>query len=146
MLLAQKDTAGARKSFERALTIDPTYFAAAASLAALDMADKKPEDAKKRFEALLAKNPKNGAGPAGAGRSLLPATGAGKDEVAGLLGKAVDANPTEVAPRLLLIDLHLRNNDNKQATAAAQSCRDGRCRTAPSCWPRWAACSRSPAT
>ena len=41
------------------MKIDPSYFAAAASLAALDMADKKPADAKKRFEALLAINPKN---------------------------------------------------------------------------------------
>ncbi len=36
VLLAKKDTVGARKSFERALTLDPNYFAAAASLATLD--------------------------------------------------------------------------------------------------------------
>jgi len=50
--LAQKDPVGARKSFERALTIAPSYFAAVASLVALDVADKKPDDAKKRFENL----------------------------------------------------------------------------------------------
>ncbi len=43
--LAQKDSAAARKSFEQALTIDPSYFAAAVSLATLDMADKKPDEA-----------------------------------------------------------------------------------------------------
>jgi len=37
-----------------------------------------------------------------------------------LLTKAVDANPTDVAPRLLLIELHLRTNDSKLALAAAQ--------------------------
>ena len=118
--LAQKNPAAARKSFERALTIDPTYFAAAAGLATLDMADKKPEDAKKRFEALLAKNPKNGPALLALAR-IADTSGAGKDEVARLLSKAVEANPNEVGPRLLLIELFLRHKDNKQAAAAAQS-------------------------
>jgi putative PEP-CTERM system TPR-repeat lipoprotein len=118
--LAQKNNAAARKSFERALAIDPNFFAAAASLAALDVADKKPDDAKKRFEALLAKNPKNGQALLALAQ-LAAVNNAGKDEVAALLTKAVDANPTDVAPRLLLIDLYLRNKDNKQALATAQS-------------------------
>ena len=118
--LAQKDNAAARKSFERALEIDPNFFAAAASLAAMDLADKKPDDAKKRFETLLAKNPKNG--PALLALAQLAAVnGAGKDEVAALLSKAVDANPTDAAPRLLLIDLLLRHKDNKQALSVAQN-------------------------
>jgi len=118
--LAQKDNAAARTSFERALSIDPNYFAAAASLAALDLADKKPDEAKKRFEALLAKNPKNGQALLALAQ-LAANQGAGKEEIAGLLGKAIEANPTELAPRLLLIDLHLRNKDNKQALATAHS-------------------------
>ena len=118
--LAQKDTAAARKSFEQALVLDPTYFSAAASLATLDMIDKKPADAKKRFESLLAKNPKQGQALL-ALAELAALQGAGKEEVAGLLTKAVDANPTDVAPRLLLIELHLRANDIKLAVAAAQS-------------------------
>lgn len=118
--LAQKDTAAARKSFEQALVLDPTYFSAAASLATLDMIDKKPADAKKRFESLLAKNPKQGQALL-ALAELAALQGAGKEEVAGLLTKAVDATPTDVAPRLLLIELHLRANDIKLAVAAAQS-------------------------
>jgi putative PEP-CTERM system TPR-repeat lipoprotein len=118
--LAQKDTAGARKSFERALAIDPSYFAAAASLASMDMADKKPEDARKRFESLLGKNPKDGRALL-AMAQLSAVNGAGKDEVAALLDKAVAANPEEITPRLLLIDLFLRNNDIKQAMTVAQS-------------------------
>lgn len=118
--LAQKDTAAARKSFEQALAIDPTYFSAAASLAALDMYDKKPADAKKRFEAVLAKNPKQGQALL-ALAELAAMQSASKEEVAGLLTKASEANPTDVAPRLLLIDMHLRNQDNKLALAAAQS-------------------------
>ncbi|MDL2338562.1 MAG: PEP-CTERM system TPR-repeat protein PrsT, partial [Pseudomonadota bacterium] len=118
--LAQKNTAAARLSFEKALAIDPSYFAAAASLAALDMVDKKPTDAKKRFENLLAKNPKNGQALL-ALAELAALQGAGKDEVAVLLSKAVEANPTEVAPRLLLIELYLGTNDGKLAITTAQN-------------------------
>jgi putative PEP-CTERM system TPR-repeat lipoprotein len=118
--LAKNDTAAARKSFEQALKIDPTYFAAVASLATLDMAEKKPAEARGRFEALLAINPKN-AQALQALAALAAANGAGKDEVAGWLTKAVEANPAEAAPRLLLIDLLLRNKDTKQALAVAES-------------------------
>lgn len=119
-LLAKKDTAGARKSFERSLEIDPTYFASVASLAAMDMAEKKPEDARKRFEAVLAKDPKNG--PALLAIAELRARAGGpKDEVAELVGRAITANPTEKGPRLLLIDFHLRNKDTKLALSTAQS-------------------------
>lgn len=118
-LLAKKDLVGARKSFERAVAIDPTFFPAVATLAGLDLANKKPEDAKKRFEAVLAKDPKN-AQALLALAELAARTGATKDEVAKLINNAVTANPTEAPPRLLLIDFHLRNKDIKLATSAAQ--------------------------
>ncbi|HEY8707761.1 MAG TPA: XrtA/PEP-CTERM system TPR-repeat protein PrsT [Burkholderiaceae bacterium] len=118
--LAQNDKAAARKSFERALAIDPSYFAAAASLASLDMADKKPDDARKRFETLLAQNPKNGQALLGLAQ-LAAATGAGKDEIAKLLSKAVEANPDDAAPRLLLVELFLRNKDTEHAITTAQN-------------------------
>jgi len=119
VLLGMRDIPGARKSFERALVIDPLFFPSVASLAALDMMDKKPQDAKKRFETILAKDPKH-AQALLALAELAARTGAAKDEVAKLIGNAVSANPTEAAPRLLLIDFHLSNKDIKQATAAAQ--------------------------
>ena len=119
-LLAKQDKASARKSFERALTIDPSYFPAVASLAAMDMADKKPEDAKKRFEAVLTKDPKNSRA-ALALAEIAARSGATNDEVAKLIGNAVAATPTDVAPRLMLIDFHLRNKDLKAASSAAQN-------------------------
>ena len=119
-LLAKKDVAGARKSFEAALKIDPTFFTAVASLAALDLADKKPEDAKKRFEAVLAKEPKNGQALL-ALAELAARINAPKEEVGALLVKATEANPTEPGPRLLLVDFYLSNKDIKQATSAAQN-------------------------
>ena len=119
-LLAKKDVAGARKSFERALTIDPQFFPAVASLAGLDLADKKPEDAKKRFEAVLAKNPKNVQALL-AIAELAARNNASKDEVSALITKAIDANPTEAMPRLLLIEYYMRNKDLKQAMSVAQN-------------------------
>ena len=119
-LLAKGDAAGARKSFEHALTIDPAYFPAVAGLAGLDMTDKKPDDAKKRFEAVLAKDPKNGQAWL-ALAELAARSGAAPDEVAKLIGNAVAANPTDVRPRLLLIDFYLRNKDVKQASLTAQN-------------------------
>ncbi|MHB1198051.1 MAG: XrtA/PEP-CTERM system TPR-repeat protein PrsT [Polaromonas sp.] len=119
-LLAMRDTAGARKSFERALTIDPNYFAAVAGLAGMDLADKKPDDAKKRFEAVLAKDPKNGQAWL-ALAELAARSGTAKEEVAKLIGNAVAANPADPASRLLLINFHLSNKDFKQASLAAQN-------------------------
>lgn len=118
-LLARKDVAGARKSFERALAIRPAYFPAAASLAALDLQDKKPIDATKRFEAVLAVD----AGNVQALLALaqLRGSGGGKpDEVAVLVAKAITANPTDPAPRVALVNLYLNNKDFKKAVAAAQ--------------------------
>ena len=119
-LVAMRDTAAARRSFEQALTIDSNYFAAVTGLAGLDLADKKPDDAKKRFEAVLAKDPKNGQAWL-ALAELAARSGAAPAEVAKLIGNAVAANPTDLAPRLLLIDFHLRNKDVKQASSAAQN-------------------------
>ncbi|WPC67676.1 PEP-CTERM system TPR-repeat protein PrsT [Rhodoferax ferrireducens] len=118
-LLAKNDVSGARKSFERALVIDPHYFPAVVSLAAIDLADKKPEAAKKRFEAVLDKDPKNGQAWL-ALAELASRAGASKDEVAKLIGSAVAANPTDVKSRLLLIDFDLRQRDFKAAVSAAQ--------------------------
>jgi putative PEP-CTERM system TPR-repeat lipoprotein len=119
-LLAKGDVSGARKSFERALTLDPSFFPAVASLASLDMADKKPAEAKKRFEAMLAKDPKNGQALL-ALAELAVRTGAPKEEIVGLINNAVNANPTEIGPRQLLIDFYMGNKDVRQALSTAQN-------------------------
>lgn len=116
--LAKKDVPAARQSLEKALTVSPTFFPAAANLARLDMVEKKPDDARKRFEAILAADAKNTQALL-ALAELKAATGGSADEVATLIGKAVTAAPTESAPRLALIQLHLKNKDNKKALSAA---------------------------
>ncbi len=118
-LLGKGDQNAARKSFERALELAPGFLPAAASLARLDLADRKPDDARQRFEAVLASDPKNLQAML-AIAELRAQGGASTEEVAGLLAKAIRAVPEEPAPRIALVGLYLRNNDNKKALAAAQ--------------------------
>ncbi|MDO9314005.1 MAG: PEP-CTERM system TPR-repeat protein PrsT [Burkholderiaceae bacterium] len=118
--MAMKDTLAARKSFERALAIDPAFFASTVSLSALDMFEKKPIEAKRRFERLLEIDPKNGQALL-ALANLMELQGANKSEVTNVLKKAVEANPGEVPPRLQLMKVLLASNDLKSALAAAQS-------------------------
>ena len=83
------------------------------------MADKKPADARKRFESLLAQNPKDGQALMSLAQ-LASLSGAEKNEVSRLLSNAIEANPQDVAPRLQLIDQFLKSNDIKQALTASQ--------------------------
>ncbi len=119
ILMEQGDAAGARQSWERALTLDPGYFPAAERLARMDLANNKPDDARKRMDSVLAKDPKHT--QALLALAEMRAIGGGSpDEVAALIGKAIAANPTEIAPRRILIAHWLRNNDPKKAAAAAR--------------------------
>jgi len=119
VFVAKKDLASARRSYERALRLEPTSFVAVAGLAGLDVVEKKPEDAKKRFEALLSNDPKN-AQAVLALAELAVRTGASNDAVGALLKRAVAADPSQSAARLVLIDFYLRKKDLKQAISAAQ--------------------------
>ncbi len=118
-LLGKNDVAGARKSFERAVAIDARFLPAVANLARLDLADKKPADAEKRFQDVIAKNPGNS--QAILALAELRARNKGSpEEIVGLLNKAVAAAPTDVGPRLALINYYLRTKEPKKAVAAAQ--------------------------
>lgn len=117
--LLRNDAADARRSFERALSVDPKFVPAAANLAMLDLADGRPDAARKRFDGVLAADPKNvQAMVALAG--LRARAGGSSEEVAGLLAKAVKAAPADAAPRLALVNHFLAQRDAKQALAAAQ--------------------------
>ncbi len=119
LLLARNDLVGARASFERALAITPGYFAAVDGLAAVDLAENKPQAARQRFDALLAKHPNN-VQLLLALATLRAKSGATKDEVTALIQRAVAANPADQRPRLALVDFHLRNRDGALALAAAR--------------------------
>ena len=118
--LGMGDKAAARKSFEQALALDPTFVPAAMNLAVLDERDHKPEEAKKRLGAILEKNPKNA-------EVLLAlaqiSAGPGGDPVEGmkLLRRAVDASPENVEARLTLIEACLGQKDYRTALDIAQA-------------------------
>jgi tetratricopeptide (TPR) repeat protein len=52
--LSRQEVGGARQQFERALEIEPVYLPAVLGLVAMDLAEKKPEQARKRFDNVLA--------------------------------------------------------------------------------------------
>lgn len=117
--LFRKDPAAARKSFERAVAIDPLYLPAIVGLAQLDVADKKPELAMKRFDAILTSDPKN-VGALLALAAMRSEAGASQEEMLGLFSNVVKLNPAEVAPRTLLINAQIRHHDLNGAVVTAQ--------------------------
>ncbi|MBT9493270.1 MAG: PEP-CTERM system TPR-repeat protein PrsT, partial [Paucibacter sp.] len=119
VLLAKKDVSGARQNFEKALSLDPAFYPAAALLASLDMADKKPEAAKLRFEAVLKAAPDSVKAHL-ALAELKEIGGASKEEIAGLIEQAVLIKPLDPAARVALVDHHLKHRDLKAAQIAAQ--------------------------
>ena len=120
ILAAKGDLKGARASFEKALTLQPDYLPAARNLSRLDIADKQPDAARKRFESIVTKDPKNEQALLGLA-DVLSATGAPVADVLAAVDRAVTANPTAVRARLAAINLRLQAKDAKGALAAAQS-------------------------
>ena len=118
--LAKGDTKAARAGFNKAMEVDPGYFSAAYALARLDLADRDVEAARKRYAAMLAKDPNNEALLL-AQAELLSATGAAQGEVAALYERAIAAQPTSSRPRLALVAYFVQKRDVKAALAAAQA-------------------------
>ena len=118
-LLLKRDTAGARKAMEQALTIDANYFPAVGILAVLDNAEKRPDEARARLEAAIQRQPGNVQAHI-ALVELRAANAAPQEELAGLLRKAVDAAPSSPVPRMLLAEHYLRNSAPKEALTVAQ--------------------------
>jgi putative PEP-CTERM system TPR-repeat lipoprotein len=118
-LLGKNDVPKARASFERALQIDPAFYAAAANLAQLDLRDKKPEDARKRFESVIQKDPKSVQAYL-ALAELTARSGGGAEEVTRLLKQAQTANPAAIEPVLGLAQQLMQQNKPKDAVPLLQ--------------------------
>ncbi len=121
VLVAKNDAVGARKSYEASLAVNPNYFPSIAGLAALDLAERKPEQARKRFEDLLSREPKNARAMMALAEAYAREPGDHNKQIGDLLARAVQADPSEVAPRVLLVDHLLRQQDVKQAVSVAQA-------------------------
>ena len=116
--LGKRDISNARKSFERALAIDPAFTPAAKNLAQLDMQDKKPDAARKRFQNVLSKDKNN------VEAMLALADMAVKEkqekEYLAWVEKAAQADPKALEPKARQIAYLLGKKENQQALALAR--------------------------
>lgn len=119
VLLQRNDLVGARASFDKALATDAAYYPAVVNLAAIDVAEQKPDAALKRFQEVLARETKNFHALLSVA-GLRQRMGAKPEEVAALLTDAVQSNPGEALPRLALVEHYLLQRQAKAALAAAQ--------------------------
>ena len=116
-LLGKQDVAGARKAFEQALSIQPTFFQAAANLAQLDMRAGKPDAAIERFKAILNKDGNN----VQAMLALAELAASQKQEQAYVhwLIKAKEAQPNIIFPYVKLVDFYIAKKDTGRALGIA---------------------------
>lgn len=118
VLLLKREIPAATKAFETALSKEPGYFPAVASLAAIDLDAGRADAARKRFEEVIQNNPKSHQALM-ALAELQVRTGGAPEEVIKLLRAAVKANAGEPAPHLALVR-ELLNRDPKAALTAAR--------------------------
>jgi putative PEP-CTERM system TPR-repeat lipoprotein len=119
VLALRGDMAGARDSYGKALAADATYFPSIEGLAALDVRERKADQARARFDALLKVDPNNVRAISFLAR-LDEQAGKPKQEVAATLAKAIAIKPGDPTLRRQLIHFHQRKEDHKLALVAAQ--------------------------
>lgn len=102
---ARGDKVGMRKDLEAALALDPKFIPAELTLAQIDRADGKGADAAKHFQNIIAHTPTNVEAHVGLATVALDQND--KVGALGWLRKAIAANPTAPAPRLLTINFLL---------------------------------------
>lgn len=118
--LLRKDVTAARASFEQALLKDPVYFPAVEDLANLDVLQKQPGAARKRYELLLSRQPGNYRALLAVAQ-LRQAAGDSAEQIDALLVDAVKLNRTELATHVRLIEYRLAQRRAKAAAEAAQA-------------------------
>lgn len=117
--LGKDDVLGARRSFERAVELQPTFLVAAKNLALLDLRDKNPKVARSRLEAILAKDKENV--PALVALAELgPMLGSSQKERVDWLDRALKASPQSLQPLLMLANLYFQVEDPRKALEVLQ--------------------------
>lgn len=117
--LAKRDPAGARKSFEYALQLQPAYFPAAHILALLDKRSGNPGAAVGRYEAILTKDAKNEQALLALIEALQQAS-APQEDIEKAIERAIAANPQSSRARIIKITYLLRRGDTQGGLSAAQ--------------------------
>jgi cellulose synthase operon protein C len=121
VLLANKDFAGARASFERALSLDPRSLAALDNLTQLDLYEHRPEQARLRLQTALAGDQKNEQLLTALGRLALV-----EGQLAAArtwLERAASANPDAPQPAMVLARFYLQHGDGPKGLLLAQKLR-----------------------
>lgn len=119
VLMAGKDVAGARKAFERALELKPDFVPALSNLARLDISEKNPASARKRYEDFIGKNKKVPEAYLQYGE-LLALTGAPTKDVQAVLEKGLAELPSFLPIRVALVRILVQVGDAKRALSLAQ--------------------------
>jgi cellulose synthase operon protein C len=117
--MGMRDYKNARASFEKSLQLDPRYFAAARNLGQLDIQERKPDDATKRYEQMLVADPKNELLLLSMAE-LLAQTRRPPEQVKAAIDRAILADPGSYRARLALIAYYSRIPDMRAALTAAQ--------------------------
>jgi putative PEP-CTERM system TPR-repeat lipoprotein len=117
--MASGDKQGARAAFTKALELKLDYIPAARNLASLDIAEKDPAAARRRFESIIEKRPASDEALIGLA-SVQVATGSTPKEVETTLERAIAANPASVAAKFALAEHQLRKGDAKGAATTLQ--------------------------
>jgi putative PEP-CTERM system TPR-repeat lipoprotein len=113
------DLAEARRQFQHALELRPTYVPAASNLALLDIREKNPQAGRGRLESILQKD-KDNVQALLALADLGPRIGATDKEQIGWLERAAKISPGSPQPRVLLARNYLRAGNPKSAVEAAE--------------------------
>jgi putative PEP-CTERM system TPR-repeat lipoprotein len=117
--LAKRDWPAARQAFEAALKADSASFAAVSGLVQVDLAERKTDEALKRLQDHLIKDPRNHYAHL-AIAELKAFSGAPLEEIRKPLLSAIQLAPSDPEPRLMLIEQLLRKRLFKEALVAAQ--------------------------
>jgi putative PEP-CTERM system TPR-repeat lipoprotein len=115
----RRDYPAARSAFEQALKIQPTLFAATASLAAIETLQRKPEAAEQLLRAAVESDPRNHLAYMALAQ-LKSRSGADVAEVRALLDQGIKVSPSEAGPRLQLVEVLLRSRQWDAAMQVAQ--------------------------
>jgi len=117
--LQSNDRQAARQHFEHALSLQGDFVPALEGLARVDVAEGKPEAARRRFEEVLDKQPGNEVLALSCTRALRD-LGAPVTELVEILRRTVQTNPTALQARASLISAYLELKDSRQALTAAE--------------------------